>query len=161
MSLVVSSLVVSSSCQYFRAGEVMLFTTELLLLTAFEREKLGWCVGRNPPFVNCGIRLIGLPAPPVDTSSATVCPFHLQDGRFNAPTQHTRHCACLIAKSEWTCRFCSVAKALAFPEGCNSTRGRSFLKPLTFSGLESHTPTRQPLSQERQQGNKNFYAIVS
>jgi len=24
---------------------------------------LGWCVGCNPPFVFCGIRLIGLPAP--------------------------------------------------------------------------------------------------
>ena len=105
---------------------------------------VGWCVGCNPPFVDCGIRLIGLPAPPVDTSSATVCPFHLQDGRFNASTQHTPHYARFIAKSEWTCRFCSVAKALAFPEGCNSTRGRSFLKPFTFSGLESHTPTRQP-----------------
>jgi len=23
----------------------------------------GWCVGCNPPFVDCGIRLIGLPAP--------------------------------------------------------------------------------------------------
>jgi len=42
----------------------------------------GWRVGRNPPFVFCGIRLIGLPALPVDSSSASVCPFHLQDGRF-------------------------------------------------------------------------------
>ncbi len=43
-----------------------------------------WCVGRNPPLVFCGIRLIGLPAPPVERSLATVCPFHLQDSRFNA-----------------------------------------------------------------------------
>ena len=43
---------------------------------------LGWCVGCNPPSVVCGIRLIGLPAPWVDSSLATVCPFHLQDGRF-------------------------------------------------------------------------------
>ncbi|NLD66121.1 MAG: hypothetical protein GX648_06055, partial [Crenarchaeota archaeon] len=26
-------------------------------------SKIGWCVGRNPPSVLCGIRLIGLPAP--------------------------------------------------------------------------------------------------
>jgi hypothetical protein len=95
-------------------------------------SKKGWCVGCNPPFVFCGIRLIGLPAPPVDSSSATVCPFHLQDGRFIVPHWHTRHYACLIAKSGWTCRFCSVAKPLAFPKGCNSTCGRSFLRPFTF-----------------------------
>jgi len=82
----------------------------------------------------------------VDSSSATVCPFHLQDGRFTAPTQHTQHFACIMAKSEWTCRFCSVAKALAFSlcGECNSTRGRSFLRPFTYSGSDSHTPTRQP-----------------
>ena len=50
----------------------------------------GWRVGRNPPFVLSGIRLIGLPALPVETSSAPVCPFHLQDGRFTVSTQHPR-----------------------------------------------------------------------
>jgi hypothetical protein len=25
--------------------------------------EVGWCVSHNPPFVFCGIRLIGLPAP--------------------------------------------------------------------------------------------------
>jgi len=57
-----------------------------------------WRVGNNPPFVFCGIRLIGLPAPPVDSSQASVCPFHLQVGRFTvshpAPQQlnmHHRH----------------------------------------------------------------------
>jgi hypothetical protein len=56
-----------------------------------------WRVGRNPPFVFCGIRLIGLPAPPVDSSQASVCPFHLQVGRFTvshlAPQQlNMYHC---------------------------------------------------------------------
>ena len=62
-----------------------------------EQDILDWCVGRNPPSVVCGIRLIGLPAPWVDSASASVCPFHLQDGRFTAsqlahsasPTPHS------------------------------------------------------------------------
>jgi len=42
----------------------------------------GWRVGNNLPSVLCGIQLIGLPALQVDSSSVSVCPFHLQDGRF-------------------------------------------------------------------------------
>jgi hypothetical protein len=64
----------------------------------------GWCVGRNPPFVQCGIRLIGLPALQVvphqrlfalSTCRTAVSPlriqhsrqlsmphWHLPDGRF-------------------------------------------------------------------------------
>ena len=57
--------------------------------------KKDWRVGCNPPFVFCGIRLIGLPAPPVDSSQASVCPFHMQDGRFTvshpAPQQLNMH----------------------------------------------------------------------
>jgi hypothetical protein len=49
---------------------------------------VGWCVGRNPLFVFCGIRLIGLPAPQVGSSLASVCPFHLQDGRFIVSIWH-------------------------------------------------------------------------
>jgi len=64
----------------------------------------GWCAGHNPPFVSCGIRLIGLPAPQVvphqrlftlSTCRTAVSPLrtqhsqqlsmphrHLPDGRF-------------------------------------------------------------------------------
>jgi len=112
----------------------------------------GWRVGCNPPFVLCGIRLIGLPALPVETSSAPVCPFHLQDGRFTAshPASSTLQRASSSLAGR-TFRFCSVAKALTLrPCGrCNSTRGRSFLKPI-ISRLESHTPTRQPTHNAQQ-----------
>jgi len=62
-------------------------------------------------------------------SSASVCPFHLQDGRFTvshpafSTTQHAS--SALVG---WTFRFCSGAKALALrPCGrCNSTRGAEF-----------------------------------
>jgi len=55
-----------------------------------KKKGWGWRLGNNPPFVFCGIRLIGLPALQVETSSASVCPFHLQDSRFTASTQHTQ-----------------------------------------------------------------------
>jgi len=62
-------------------------------------------------------------------SSASVCPFHLQDGRFTVshPAFSTTQYAS-SALAGWTFRFCSGAKALALrPCGrCNSTRGAEF-----------------------------------
>ena len=124
---------------------------------------VGWCVGNNPPFVFCGIRLIGLPALQVETSSASVCPFHLQDGRFTVSTQHHQrfHCA------SWSTARVDVSFLLRcqgsrpVPWGhCNSTCGRSFLRP-KFLGPKATHQLASPFSLERQQGNKNFYAIVS
>jgi len=92
-----------------------------------------WCVGCNPPFVFCGIRLIGLPAPSGRFFIGVCLPFPLAGRPFHRfqPSilnirMHHRHML------GWTFRFCSVAKALALRpcRRCNSTRGRSFLKSL-------------------------------
>ncbi len=53
-------------------------------------QKKGWRVGCNLPSVLCGIRLIGLPAPWVESSLALICPLHLQDGRFTVSALHSR-----------------------------------------------------------------------
>jgi hypothetical protein len=93
-----------------------------------------WCVGCNPPFVFCGIRLIGLPAPPVERSSATVCPFHLQDGRFTASKPTGRHFRMPHPLKRQIGRVVSAPLPRLSPytpKGyCNSTCGRSFLRPV-------------------------------
>jgi hypothetical protein len=68
----------------------------------------------------------------------------MQDGRFTVPVQRTPRHKRFIAKSGWTCRFCSVAKPLGL-----SPRGLQFYAWAEFPqapiwGSESHTPTRQP-----------------
>jgi endonuclease III len=67
LSLVASPFVANSFCQYCSAGDASTFMVEtspcLCWTFVFVLAFLGWCVGRNPPFVDCGIRLIGLPAP--------------------------------------------------------------------------------------------------
>jgi len=45
--------------------------------------KFGWCVGRNPPFVVCGIRLIGLPAPSGRFLIGACLPFPLAGRPFH------------------------------------------------------------------------------
>jgi len=123
---------------------------------------MGWRVGCNPPSVlmrhsaNRATRASG------STSSASVCPFHLQDGRFTVSHpafSTTQHASSALAG--WTFRFCSGAKALALrPCGrCNSTRGAEF--PQAFiKRLESHTSTRQPKYNNALDSNKNFGSFI-
>jgi len=122
----------------------------------------GWCVGCNPPSVPRGIRLIGLPALQVETSSASVCPFHLQDSRFTAShpassttqSMHHRHLP------DGRFRFCSGAKALALRpcERCSSTCGRSFLRPLMGGSKATHQ-LASPKNIRCRDSNKNFGSI--
>lgn len=88
----------------------------------------------------CGIQLIGLPALQAVSSSASVCPFHLQGGRFTGSHpafSTTYHVSSAFAG--WTCRFCSGAKALALrPCGrCNSACGAEF--PQALKARRPHT----------------------
>ncbi len=118
---------------------------------------MGWCVGCNPPFVDCGIRLIGLPAPSGRFFIGAVCPFHLQDGRFTVSRPADSASKGVIAMSSWTFRFCSVAKALAFPprESAILRVGGVSSDPSHFYlGPESHTPTRQPKVKNAFEANK-------
>jgi hypothetical protein len=105
-----------------------------------------WCVGSNPPSVVCGIRLIGLPALSRRMSSAHVCPFHLQDGRFTESSPAHSASRTLHSQVRVDVSFllrCQASRSAPL-WGCNSTCGRSFLKPANL-GLESHTPTHQPI----------------
>jgi hypothetical protein len=92
----------------------------------------GWCVGRNPPFVRCGIRLIGLPALRVDSSSASVCPFHLQDSRFTVSIQHSQQLI-MHHRHMLEGRFVSALLPRLSPcilaDAAILRVGRSFLKP--------------------------------
>src|SRR3990172_2182501 len=137
-------------------------------LCCLQRPKgyvLGWCLGNNPPFVFCGIRLIGLPAlSGRDLISACLPfplagrPFHRFHQASSTPSRahhgHTRR---------WTFRFCSVAKALAFPPkgGAILHVGGVSSDPSQFSGSESHTPTRQPTRLSASASNKNFHKPIS
>jgi hypothetical protein len=46
-------------------------------------SEIGWCVGCNPPFVFCGIRLIGLPAPSGRDFIGACLPFPLAGQPFH------------------------------------------------------------------------------
>jgi hypothetical protein len=124
---------------------------------------LGWCVGCNPPFVKCGIRLIGLPAPHGRLFTGVCLPFP-HAGRHVSPL-HTQHSQQLNMHHrrlhEWTFRFCSVAKALALHpyECCISTCGRSFLK----SPIGTRKPHANSPAQTQQCAlvrNKNFGSFI-
>jgi hypothetical protein len=100
-----------------------------------------WCVGSNPPSVVCGIRLIGLPALSRRRSSAHVCPFHLQDGRFteSSPAHSTSQTLHSPVRVDVSFLLRCQASRLAPLWGCNSTCGRSFLKPRKFGARKPHT----------------------
>ena len=94
-------------------------------------SKMGWCVGCNPPSVVCGIRLIGLPAPSVDTSSATVCPFHLQDGRFTGSK---------LAHSTSQMRHSQVQLDVSFLLRCQRSRAAPYGAAILHVGGVSSDP---------------------
>jgi len=77
---------------------------------------VGWCIGCNPPSVQLWHSANRATRASCRRSSATVCPFHLQDGRFTASTRHpsTPSRAHHGHLRRWTFRFCSVAKPLGF-----------------------------------------------
>jgi len=103
---------------------------------------MGWCFGRNPLSVVCGIRLIGLPAPSGRASSATVCPFHMQDGRFTV--SNPADSASQIHHSQ----FLSGRSFLFRCQTSRSVQRTAFLRVSGVSSVpyrtDSHTPTHQP-----------------
>ena len=104
-------------------------------------SKIGWCVGRNPPSVVCGIRLIGLPAPSGRDFIGDCLPFPLAGRPFHRSTP--AHSALSMPHRQvrvdvsflLRCQRSRVA-----PRGsCNSTCGRSFLRPADFWVRQPHT----------------------
>jgi hypothetical protein len=76
-------------------------------------SKIGWCVGSNPPFVVCGIRLIGLPAPPVEGHQRLFALSTCRTAVSPLPPELVGTMRASFFGVWGTCRFCSVAKALA------------------------------------------------
>lgn len=121
-------------------------------------SKIGWCVGRNPPSVLCGIRLIGLPAPSGRDFIGVCLPFPLAGRPFHRfQTSRLNLTKCIIAISGWTFRFCSVAKPLSlypsvlqfymwaeFPQIPEGTR-----KPLTNSPAQQTKAVENPINLPR------------
>ncbi len=97
---------------------------------------LGWCVGRNPPFVDCGIRLIGLPALSGRDVISACLPFPLAGRPFHRSIP--AHSAFLMPHRQVRVDVSFLLRSQASrlpPFGrCNSTRGRSFLRPFKFQG---------------------------
>jgi len=99
-----------------------------------------WRVGSNPPFVDCGIRLIGLPALSGRDLIGACLPFPLAGRPFHRSslahsTLRMRHRQVQVDVS-----FLLRCQGSRLPlAGCNSTRGRSFLKPFIFGARKPHT----------------------
>jgi len=94
----------------------------------------GWCVGRNPPFVDCGIRLIGLPALSGRFLISVCLPFPLAGRPFHRfqSAHSTLRMSHRQVKLDVSFLLRSQGSRLApFTGRCNSTRGRSFLRPFT------------------------------
>jgi hypothetical protein len=109
----------------------------------------GWCVGRNPPFVDCGIRLIGLPALSGRFLISVCLPFPLAGRPFHRSTP---------AHSTLRMRHRQVRggrvvsapepRLSPYPRGdCNSTRGRSFLIPRRERKPHTNSPAQQTNAQ--------------
>jgi hypothetical protein len=107
--------------------------------TLFGVSKIGWCVGRNPPFVDCGIWLIGLPALSGGDLISVCLPFPLAGRPFHRSipahsTLHMFHCQVRVDVS-----FLLRCQGSRLPhKRCNSTRGRSFLRPIFLGPKATH-----------------------
>jgi hypothetical protein len=106
-------------------------------------SKISWCVGSNPPFVVCGIRLIGLPAPSGRFFIGVCLPFPLAGRPF-----HRFHSSGLcITNASWPFlggRFVSAP----LPDLSVCPRGTAILRVGGVSSPQrgdSHAPTHQPI----------------
>ncbi len=121
---------------------------------------MGWCVGCNPPSVVCGIRLIGLPAPSGRYFIGDCLPFPLAGRPFHR-FQSSALDITNVSLPVWVdvSFLLRCQRSRAVPGDCNSTCGRSFLRPKF--GSESHTPTRQPTPKCNNESNKHtLYRIL-
>jgi hypothetical protein len=75
-------------CSWLKHLLLQLDVRNLLLSVVIIRA---WCVGCNPPFVVCGIRLIGLPAPLVDCHQRLFALSTCRTAVSPLPNQHGRH----------------------------------------------------------------------
>ena len=109
-------------------------------------SKIGWCVGCNPPFVDCGIRLIGLPAPsgryligdclPFPPAGQPFQRFHQAHSTLRMPHRQVRVDVSFLLCCQGS-RHVPEGTAVLLVGGVSSD-------PSRFSGSDSHTPTRQP-----------------
>jgi hypothetical protein len=101
-----------------------------------------WCVGCNPPFVVCGIRLIGLPAPLVDCHQRLFALSTCRTAVSPLPNQHGRHFRMPHPLKRQIGRVVSAPLPRLSPytpKGyCNSTCGRSFLRPKFLGPKATH-----------------------
>jgi len=123
--------------------------------------KKGWCVGCNPPSVQCGIRLIGLPALQValhqrlfalSTCRTAVSPFRIQ---------HSQQLSML----HWHLldgRFVSAPEPRLSPYALRTLQFYTWggVSSRLTKSLESHTPTRQPKYNSVTDSNKNFGNLI-
>ncbi len=128
---------------------------------------LSWCVGCNPPFVFCGIRLIGLPAPSGRLFIGVCLPFPHAGQPFHRFTPSILN-RFRIIRAAITCEhhrralggrsvsaleprlspYALAGVALLLVGGVSSS--------LPYSRLESHTPTHQPRQYRDSLSNKNY-----
>ena len=128
-------LLANSFCQYLRAGVlhiVMFWNISFVLCWTFQCcvGLLGWCVGCNPPSVVCGIRLIGLPAPSGRYFIGDCLPFPLAGRpfhRFQSGALDITNVSLPVRVDVSFLLRCQGSRPV--PGDCNSTCGRSFLRP--------------------------------
>ncbi len=106
---------------------------------------LGWCVGNNPPFVDYGIRLIGLPALSGRDVISACLPFPLAGRPFHrsTPAHSTLSMSHRQVRGDVSFLLRSQGSRLP-PEEVQFYTWAEFPQTLQISGSESHTPTRQP-----------------
>jgi hypothetical protein len=113
--------------------------------------KLGWCVGSNPPFVFCGIRLIGLPALSGRFLISVCLPFPLAGRPFHRSTM-AHSTLRMPHRQVQGGRVVSAPLPRLSPyprRDCNSTRGRSFLIPRRERKPHTNSPAHHKI------GNRN------
>ncbi len=122
-------------------------------------SKIGWCVGSNPPSVLCGIRLIGLPAPSGRCFIGVCLPFPLAGRPF-----HRFHVGALdltkVSSPSPGGRFVSAplpTLSRCSLRNCNSTCGRSFLRPRILGPTATHQ-LASLLKNAHSQTNKHAYS---
>jgi hypothetical protein len=115
-------------------------------------SKIGWCVGCNPPSVVCGIRLIGLPAPSGRCFIGDCLPFPLAGRPF-----HRFHSSALditnVSLPVWVdvSFLLRCQRSRVVPGDCNSTCGRSFLRPKFLDPTATHQLASPPKMSIRKQ----------
>ena len=110
-------------------------------------SKIGWCVGCNPPFVDCGIRLIGLPAPSGRFFIGVCLPFPLAGRPFH--------------------RFHPASSTLSLRIMVNCTGGRFVsaplprLSPSPLKGVQFYAWAEFPQALHTFRGSKATHQLAS